>query len=160
MEICMKVIKLRDAVEVKTESINPLTQPAVAFNLYSLPGFDENKRVEHLLGREIHSNKYLVPNHCILLNKLNVRFRRIWRILNESSNKLCSTEFIPLIVKNGISLDFIYYSLLTDAFTNRLTNVHTNTSGSHSRVDLNFILDATVYLPPLSEQLRIAGIMA
>ena len=95
----MKKVKLRDVVEILSDSVNPQNAPTTKWRLYSLPGFDAGKTVEIVNGDEIKSNKLLVPDHCILFNKLNVRFRRVWKVDDISEHKICSTEFLPFVVK-------------------------------------------------------------
>ena len=151
--------KLRDLVELYAETINPAAYPDTVWDVYSLPAFDSGVEPEHLQGREIGSNKYVIPEKCILFNKLNVRFRRVWMVCSARPNKICSTEFLPMKVRAGICDRYIYYALITDSFTNRLAGVNTNTSGSHKRVDPQFILDSEIYLPDLPTQLRIAGVI-
>ena len=153
------MIALREVVNLKTDSINPALFPRNKWHLFSLPGYDEGKRREILLGCDIGSTKYIVPNKCILFNKLNVRFRRIWKIDDLTLNKICSTEFLPLVAKDGASLEFIYYALQSDTLTKHIAEVNTNTSGSHKRVDPNFILDSQIPFPDLPTQLRIAGVL-
>ena len=155
----MQMTALREVVNLKTDSINPVLFPRNEWQLFSLPGYDEGKRREILLGCDIGSTKYIVPNKCILFNKLNVRFRRIWKIDDLTLNKICSTEFLPLVAKDGAALEFIYYALQSDTFTKHIAEVNTNTSGSHKRVDPNFILDSLIPFPDLPTQLRIAGVM-
>lgn len=155
----MNMTALRKAVVLKAESINPALFPERKWQLFSLPGYDEGKRPEILFGCDVKSTKYIVPNKCILFNKLNVRFRRIWKIDDLTLNKICSTEFLPLVAKEGTSLEFIYYALQSNTFTNHIANVNTNTSGSHKRVDPSFILDSQIPFPDLPTQLRIAGIL-
>lgn len=155
----MKTSCLRDVVDLVAESINPSLYPDKRWNLFSLPGFDNGQQVEHLMGNEIGSIKYIVPNRCILFNKLNVRFRRIWKIDDSSPNKICSTEYLPFVVKAGVSPEFVYQAIRSEAFTEHLACVNTNTSGSHKRVDSDFILDAPIPLPDLPTQLQIAGII-
>ena len=155
----MQMTALRKAVVLKAESINPAHSPSEKWQLFSLPGYDEGQQCQYLWGRDIGSTKYVVPNKCILFNKLNVRFRRIWKVDDSSLNKICSTEFLPLVANDGVSPEFVYYALQSDAFTNHLAEVNTNTSGSHKRVDPDFILDSQIPLPDLPTQLRIAGVM-
>ena len=154
----MNTIRLRDVVDLKTESVNPAVFPDRTWHLYSLPGFDEGQRIETVRGSDIGSVKFVVPKHCILFNKLNVRFKRIWKIDNPKTNAICSTEFLPFVVKDGFSKEFVYQALRSDAFTDHLSGVNTNTSGSHKRVDPDFILDSLIPLPDRSDQLRIAGL--
>ncbi len=155
----IKTTSLRNVVDLKTDSIDPSLAPHKRWEVYSLPGFDNERQPEHLLGSDIGSTKYIVPDHCILFNKLNVRFRRVWKIDSISPDKICSTEFLPFVVKKGVSPEFVYHAIRSVAFTTHLAGVNTNTSGSHKRVDPDFVLDSPIPLPDLPTQLRIAGII-
>lgn len=153
-------MRIKDITALVTSTIIP--QPNVQYHLYSLPSFDENQTREELYGCEIQSNKYNVPDKCILFNKLNVRFRRVWRINNKNINKICSTEFLPLIVdENKVDYNYCYYLLVSDYITNYLCNQNTNTSGSHKRIDpIDFLNIELPFLPTLEEQKRIGWIFS
>ena len=147
-------MKIKDIVTFVSKSITP--KPGVTYNLYSLPSFDEGKISEILDGTEIQSNKYDVPNKCILFNKLNVRFRRVWKVDNYDENKISSTEFLPLVVnENVVDFQYCYYLLISDRITNYLCGQNTNTSGSHKRIDPNNFLDIEITLPKMSIQKQI-----
>ena len=147
-------MKIKDIVTLVSKSKTP--QTGVIYNLYSLPSFDEGKTFEVLDGVDIQSNKYEVPDKCILFNKLNVRFKRVWRIENQDDNKISSTEFLPLIVnENVVDFQYCYYLLVSDKITNYLCGQNTNTSGSHKRIDPDNFLDIEVKLPKMSIQKQI-----
>ena len=61
-------MKIKDILNVVTSAVVLLSE--VHYHLYSLPSFDDNQTREELLGYEIQSNKYNVPDKCILFNKL------------------------------------------------------------------------------------------
>lgn len=106
------------------------------------------------------SNKLVVPNRCILFNKLNVRFKRVWRINNQDENKLASTEFLPLIVNEQlVDFNFAYFLLVSDSLTNYLCGQNSNTSGSHKRIDPNVLLNMDITLPTRSEQERTGKLL-
>lgn len=152
----MDSMHLKELVSIHTASINPMDAPEKLFHLYSLPSFDENQKREDVFGRQIQSNKWVVPNRCILFNKLNVRFQRIWLIDNDDADKICSTEFLPLIVdENKIDFYYCYFLLHAPSITNYLTGQNTNTSGSHKRIGPDDFLSIEVQLPSLPEQKRI-----
>lgn len=110
-------MRIKDIVKLTTKSIIPNHE--TMYHLYSLPSFDENQNFEVLSGEEIQSNKFIVPDKCILFNKLNVRFKRVWRIDNKDVNKLCSTEFLPLVVdESKVDYQYCYYLLISDRITN------------------------------------------
>ena len=147
-------MKIKDIVTFVSKSITP--KQGVTYNLYSLPSFDEGKTSEILDGIEIQSNKYDVPNKCILFNKLNIRFRRVWKVNNYDENKISSTEFLPLVVNESVvDFQYCYYLLLSDKITNYLCGQNTNTSGSHKRIDPNNFLDIEITLPKMSIQKQI-----
>ena len=147
-------MKIKDIVTLVSKSKTP--QAGVIYNLYSLPSFDEGKTFEVLDGVDIQSNKYEVPDKCILFNKLNVRFKRVWRIDNQDENKIASTEFLPLVIHEDV-VDFqcCYYLLVSDKITNYLCGQNTNTSGSHKRIDPDNFLNIEINLPKMSIQKQI-----
>ena len=154
-----KKYKLGNILTISSTTITP--QAGRTYHLYSLPSFDDGKVPEITKGENIQSNKYVVSNRCILFNKLNVRFKRIWRIENNAPNKLCSTEFLPLIIDESIiDYQYCYYLLASDDLTNYLCGINSNTSGSHKRINPDILLDLEVTLPVLDEQKRIGSILA
>lgn len=151
--------KIGEIVSLVTQSVTPKSD--TEYHLYSLPSFDENQTREEVLGADIQSNKYQVPDKCILFNKLNVRFKRIWKIDNSDGNKLCSTEFLPLVVNEEIAdFNFCFYLLHADYVTNYLCGQNANTSGSHKRIDPTDFLNIRVYLPAIEEQKRIGSLLS
>lgn len=147
-------MKIKDIVTLVSKSITP--QKGVTYNLYSLPSFDEGKTFEVSDGADIQSNKYDVPNKCILFNKLNIRFKRVWRIDSQDENKIASTEFLPLVVdEDVVDFQYCYYLLISDKITNYLCGQNTNTSGSHKRIDPNNFLNIEIKLPKMSIQRQI-----
>ena len=155
----MKKYKLGEVLTISSTSITP--QAGRTYHLYSLPSFDDGKVPEIIKGENIQSNKYVISNRCILFNKLNVRFKRIWRIENNTPNKLCSTEFLPLIIDESIiDYQYCYYLLAPDYLTNYLCGINSNTSGSHKRINPDILLNLEVTLPVLDEQKRIGSILA
>jgi len=147
-------MKIKDIVTFVSKSIVP--QAGTEYHLYSLPAFDDGKMCEIVDGATIQSNKYNVPDKCILFNKLNVRFKRVWRIDNCDENKLCSTEFLPLVVNEEIiDFQYCYYLLISDKITTYLCGQNTNTSGSHKRISPDNFLDIKIKLPKMSIQKEI-----
>ena len=147
-------MKIKDIVTLVSKSKTP--QAGVIYNLYSLPSFDEGKTFEVLDGVDIQSNKYEVPDKCILFNKLNVRFKRVWQINNQDENKIASTEFLPLVINEDVvDFQYCYYLFVSDKITNYLCGQNTNTSGSHKRIDPDNFLNIEINLPKMSIQKQI-----
>ena len=152
-------MKIKDIVRFHSETTTPI--PDVVYHLYSLPSFDNNQTREELLGQDIQSNKFTVPNRCILFNKLNVRFKRIWRIDSDEDHKISSTEFLPLIIdENKVDFDYCFYLLASPAITDYLCGQNANTSGSHKRIDPTNFFNIGIKLPPLAQQYEIGKLLS
>ena len=152
-------MKIKDIVAFVPKSITP--KAGKIYRLYSLPSFDDGRLYETLDGKNIQSNKYIVPDKCILFNKLNVRFKRVLRIDESDTNKVCSTEYLPLVVNESkVDYQYCYYLLISDKITNYLCGQNTNTSGSHKRINPDNFLDINIVLPELAEQKRIGKLLS
>ncbi len=154
------IVELKDIFDLETSSVNPMHNPKNQYCLYSLPAFDDGGQPLFVRGENIGSNKFQVPNKCILFNKLNVRFRRVWKINNSIENKVCSTEFYPLLPKGNIDYNYAYYLLISDTVTNFLAGLNTNTSGSHKRIDIDTLFKIKYDISSLSEQQKIASVLS
>ena len=151
--------KIKDIVTLSTATLVP--QQGVAYHLYSLPSYDEGKKREEVMGENILSSKFIVPDKCILFNKLNVRFKRVWRIDNKDNNKLASTEFLPLIVdEDKVDFQYCYYLLISDSITKYLADQNANTSGSHKRISPDDFLNIDITLPEMEEQKKIGRFLS
>ena len=155
----LEIMKIKDIVRFHSETTIPI--PDVVYHLYSLPSFDNNQTREELLGQDIQSNKFTVPNRCILFNKLNVRFKRIWRIDSDEDHKIASTEFLPLIIdENKVDFDYCFYLLASPVITDYLCGQNVNTSGSHKRIDPTNFFNIGIKLPPLAQQYEIGKLLS
>ena len=155
----LEIMKIKDIVRFHSETTIPI--PDVVYHLYSLPSFYNNQTREELLGQDIQSNKFTVPNRCILFNKLNVRFKRIWRIDSDEDHKIASTEFLPLIIdENKVDFDYCFYLLASPVITDYLCGQNANTSGSHKRIDPTNFFNIGIKLPPLAQQYEIGKLLS
>lgn len=125
------------------DSIRPQKKPDDVFSHYSIPSFDNGKEPIIEFGKEIMSNKYLVPINSILFSKLNPhKDKRVWLILNElQPNSICSTEFQIVKPKNKDLLFFIYGWLTFKPNYDEISSGVGGTSGSHQRITPNSIFD-------------------
>lgn len=147
----MKKYKLGEVVTFVSQNITPV--PGKIYQLYSLPAFDSERTPQIIEGSYIQSGKYNVPNRCILFNKLNVRFKRIWLVSDSTSDKICSTEFLPLVVNEEVvDMQYCYCLLSSRDITDYLCGINSNTSGSHKRINLDILLNIDIYLPSFERQ--------
>ena len=152
-----KTACIGDVAAYRKTTVKPLEGPL--YNCYSLPAFDNNRTPETLDGSAILSSKLHVEKGDILVNKLNMRFKRIWPLHSLKPNSICSTEFMPLVPNDSIDPRYLLYVLTSDRFTNRLSGMRTGTSGSHQRVKPEWILEYSFPLPDMIVQERIGSVL-
>lgn len=154
-----KVVRIGDVAVFRKESVKP--KAGVIYHCYSFPAFDNACTPEVMDGSKILSSKFRFVAGDILVNKLNMRFKRIWPIGDQlAPNSVCSTEFIPLTPNENVDRNFLLYVLLSDSFTRKLSGMRTGTSGSHQRVKVDWILDYEFMLPDFTTQCKIGDILA
>ncbi len=153
-----KNVCIGDVATYRKDSIKPVA--GVTYRCYSLPAFDNCRSPEILDGSEILSSKLKIEKGDILVNKLNMRFKRIWPLNELDDNSVCSTEFLPLHPKESVDPVFLLYTLLSDSFTKELSGMRTGTSGSHQRVKPEWVLGYRFDLPDLDCQRKIGIVLA
>lgn len=153
-----RTVRIGDVATYRKKSVRPVS--GTTYHCYSLPAFDNARTPEVLDGSEILSSKLHIEDGDILVNKLNMRFKRVWPVGKLADNSICSTEFVPLSLKGNVDRNYLLYVLLSDAFTGSLSGMRTGTSGSHQRVKPEWILDYEFPLPSIEEQRRIGGCLA
>lgn len=149
-----------DCCTINKTSICP--EAGKIYTCFSLPAFDNSKKPEVLNGEDIKSSKFLLTENTILFNKLNPKFRRVWNIhaLNEEYTTICSTEFLPLKVNDGVCQDFLYYYIYSPQFTALMDSIRTGTSSSQQRIDWKRFLKEPIMIPSFDFQCRIASILS
>lgn len=150
---------LSDYCKELKSTIDPKKFPYDSFFEYSMPAFDTNKKPNHVLGSSMNSNRKIVDVPCVLINKLNVRKKRIWKVMHPTDNSVCSAEFIP-VTSNKMSIDFLEHLALSERFTARLLDCSTGTSNSQKRVTPDVIMNMPVAIPCLEEQQKIADFLS
>ncbi|MDP2089529.1 MAG: restriction endonuclease subunit S [Flavobacteriaceae bacterium] len=125
------------------DSIHPQKNQSTLYFHFSIPSFDNGKNPVKELGLEIQSNKYKVPEYCILFSKLNPhKDKRVWLLQDEvEQNSICSTEFQVVLPKKKEHLYFLYGWLNLNENYNEIASGVGGTSGSHQRIDPNTIYD-------------------
>lgn len=147
--------KLREVGRLITETINPQLSLDNSYYEYSMPSFDEGKSPILTLGRNMHSNRFIISAPVLLFNKLNVRQRRIWLVNECEPNSICSMEFLPFI-SSQLDLAFLRYYIDTDKITNYFIGLSKGTSNSQKRISPSDFLDLEIPFPPILEQKAIA----
>lgn len=152
-------VQLNSLVTLSKSSIMP--QDGSIYTLYSFPAYDNNQTPEIVDGREIKSSKIVLEENVVLFNKLNVRLSRVWNIhCLSTKNNICSSEFLPLKVKNSsvISQSFLYRILCSDYVTKKMMDCSTGTSNSQKRITPSSLMYMNVPLPSIDEQQKFVAI--
>ena len=149
---------LADVARLQKSSVNPLHQPDVLFEHYSLPAFDDGQSPIIEAGIEIKSNKTVVPANAVLLSKLNPHIPRVWLPTDAGINAVCSTEFLAFIPADTVSREFIYCIFTSERFLQSLCQLVTGTSNSHQRVKPDGVLSMNSVIPPADVMVSFATI--
>ncbi len=149
---------IRDISSQLTDIINPKTYPTDTFIEYSMPAYD-NGYADKVFGLSMNSARKILSEPCVLINKLNVRKRRIWVVSQPETNAVCSSEFVPVAPKKCI-LEYLGQYVTTDEFTNYLVDCSSGTSNSQKRVTPNVIMNAVIPYPCIEEQQKIADCLS
>lgn len=68
-----------DIAKISTRSFNPVKNPGVTIEHYSIPAFDEKGFPIFEMSDNIKSNKYILSPTSVLASKLNPNTKRVWR---------------------------------------------------------------------------------
>ena len=144
---------------ISTKSINPLKQPDLYLEHYSIPAYDEQHYPVFEYASEVKSNKYILTNNSVMISKLNPDTKRIWRPLCLSANPVCSTEFIVYEAVKPKYKDYIYSLIDSQAFSDYLCAHTTGSTNSRQRATPKTTLDYTCIMPSDDIITRFCGIV-
>ena len=129
--------------------VKPQEHVSEGFEHFSIPAFDAGMRAVVELGEVIKSNKFLVPEGCVLLSKLNPRIPRIWLPPPpRGRQQIASTEFLVFMPRSAFDRHYLYCQFQQSAFREELAQSASGTSNSHQRVRPNDVLHKAIIVPP------------
>ncbi|MFP3387117.1 hypothetical protein, partial [Tritonibacter sp. SIMBA_163] len=67
-------------------SVDPQATPRASFVEYSMPSYDNGRNPETVFGDSMQSMRLKISGDVLLINKLNVRQKRIWFVEDAPSN--------------------------------------------------------------------------
>ncbi len=148
-----KEITLAELYQDKLKSVNPKEYGSTKVFHYSLPSFIENKAPEIVAANDINSNKILIDRDVVLFSKLNPTSPKIWAVEKKDDRiSLGSTEWLPVIPTNEISIGYLDAYLSSQLFTNKVMKFVQGTSNSHKRIDPKRFYE--LKMPLLSKKYR------
>lgn len=140
-----------------TDSIDTQKYPNEVFAEYSMPAFDASMKPDIVLGSSMNSVRKIITRPCLLVNKLNVRKKRIWYVKKPNKNAVCSAEFIPLH-SDTVDLTFLNQVAKSETFTRYLENHSSGSSNSQKRITPRSLMLSKLYIPTIEEQKLIGKI--
>lgn len=148
--------KLGDLGDILRKSIDPQLTPSREFVEYSMPSYDRGKRPNRVLGESMQSTRLEISGTVLLINKLNVRQRRIWFVKKAPENAVASGEFVPF-QSFKIDLGFLHQLFLSDKTTSELQSISSGTSNSQKRVTPSDLLHYPICIPTTKGEQVVVG---
>ena len=99
----------------------------------------------------------LVNSNDVLFATVRPTLQRIAIVPSHLDNQVCSTGYCVLRPKAIIDYRFVFYSLFTEGFINRMESLQKG--ASYPAVTDGEVREHVISFPPLSEQRRIVGIL-
>ena len=141
------IVTLREVATISNKSFNPLKEPEILLEHYSIPAFDEAKFPVFELSTSIKSNKFILDTSCFMISKLNPATKRVWKPYCLTGNAVCSTEFIVYKAKNKSITNFLYSVIDSSSFSDFMCSHVTGSTGSRQRTTPLDTLSYELVLP-------------
>jgi len=93
-----------------------------------------------------------------LINKLNVRQRRVWLVIDASENAVASSEFLPF-VSEDIDMEFLEQFMKLSKTTHDLESLSSGTSNSQKRVTPTDVLKYKIDVPEERDEQEKIGVI-
>ena len=142
-----RTVTLGEVATISNKSFNPLKEPEILLEHYSIPAFDEARFPVFELSTSIKSNKFIIDASCFMISKLNPTTKRVWKPYCLTGNAVCSTEFIVYKAKDKTITDFLYSVIDSNSFSDFMCSHVTGSTGSRQRTTPSDTLSYELILP-------------
>lgn len=146
-----RIVTLGEVAMISNKSFNPLKEPEILLEHYSIPAFDEARFPVFELSTSIKSNKFIIDASCFMISKLNPTTKRVWKPYCLTGNAVCSTEFIVYKAKDKTITDFLYSVIDSNSFSDFMCSHVTGSTGSRQRTTPSDTLSYELILPSEDE---------
>lgn len=146
-----RIVTLGEVATISNKSFNPLKEPEILLEHYSIPAFDEARFPVFELSTSIKSNKFIIDASCFMISKLNPTTKRVWKPYCLTGNAVCSTEFIVYKAKDKTFTDFVYSVIDSNSFSDFMCSHVTGSTGSRQRTTPSDTLSYELILPSEDE---------
>ena len=142
-----RIVTLGEVATISNKSFNPLKEPEILLEHYSIPAFDEARFPVFELSTSIKSNKFIIDASCFMISKLNPTTKRVWKPYCLTGNAVCSTEFIVYKATDKTITDFLYSVIDSNSFSDFMCSHVTGSTGSRQRTTPSDTLSYELILP-------------
>ena len=146
-----RIVTLGEVATISNKSFNPMKEPEILLEHYSIPAFDEARFPVFELSTSIKSNKFIIDASCFMISKLNPTTKRVWKPYCLTGNAVCSTEFIVYKAKDQSITDFLYSVIDSNSFSDFMCSHVTGSTGSRQRTTPSDTLSYELILPSEDE---------
>ena len=146
-----RIVTLGEVATISNKSFNPLKEPEILLEHYSIPAFDEARFPVSELSTSIKSNKFIIDASCFMISKLKPTTKRVWKPYCLTGNAVCSTEFIVYKAKDQSITDFLYSVIDSGSFSDFMCSHVTGSTGSRQRTTPSDTLSYELILPSEDE---------
>ena len=146
----------------RTKTINPLKSPDAEFSYIDVSSVSnatfQIEKTQTLRGKDAPSRaRRLVKSNDVLFATVRPTLQRIAIMPSHLDNQVCSTGYCVLRPKAGIDHRFVFYSLFTEGFINRMESLQKG--ASYPAVTDGEVREHVISFPPLAEQRRVVAIL-
>ena len=146
-----RIVTLGEVATISNKSFNPLKEPEILLEHYSIPAFDEARFPVFELSTSIKSNKFIIDASCFMISKLNPTTKRVWKPYCLTGDAVCSTEFIVYKAKDKSITNFLYSVIDSSSFSDFMCSHVTGSTGSRQRTTPADTLSYELILPSKAE---------
>ena len=155
-----RIVTLGEVATISNKSFNPLKEPEILLEHYSIPAFDEARFPVFELSTSIKSNKFIIDASCFMISKLNPTTKRVWKPYCLTGNAVCSTEFIVYKAKDKTITDFLYSVIDSNSFSDFMCSHVTGSTGSRQRTTPSDTLSYELILPSEDELAKFQSLVS
>lgn len=149
------IVRLGDVVEIERESVDS-ADIATGENYVGLENISSAGSInpQKITAGDLASSKFRFTARHVLYGKLRPYLRKIAR---PDFSGICSTDILPLLPKANLDRSFLFHYLRLER-TVALATAR-STGVNLPRLSPTALLEFTIQLPPMDEQLRITKIL-
>lgn len=155
-----RIVTLGEVATISNKSFNPLKEPEITLEHYSIPAFDDARFPVFESSTFIKSNKFIIDASCFMISKLNPTTKRVWKPYCLTENAVCSTEFIVYKAKDKSITDFLYSVIDSGSFSNFMCSHVTGSTGSRQRTTPSDTLSYELILPSENELVEFQSLIS